>query len=140
MTQFLERMYGKFAWVNVNTGLLFLRLGLGSIFIMTGLMKMTDMHSTVMFFADLGFNAFWAYLVTFVELLGGISIVIGLGVYSRVAAKLLCIVMLVVIYLAHANFAMMLGPIALLFMTLSLICTGPGKYSIMREGTGQLSA
>ena len=104
-----------------------------SICISIWLMKISDMHNTVMFFGSLGFSAFWAYLVTLVEFLGGIAIVLGLGVYSRVAAKLLSITMIVVIYLAHGNFAMMLAPVALLFMTLSLMFTGPGKYSVLRE-------
>lgn len=126
-------MYKKFAWVNVNTGLLFLRIGVGAIFLMTGWIKVSDMHSTIGFFASLGFAAFWAYLVTAVELLGGITVLLGIGVYTRVASKLLSIVMLVAIYLLHINNPEAMAPIAILFMTLTLMCTGPGKYSVVRE-------
>ena len=133
MTNFIEKMYKKFSWVNVNTGLLFLRLGVGGIFIMTGWIKVSDMQGTVGFFASLGFAAFWAYLVTAIELLGGITVLLGLGVYTRVFAKLLSIIMIVAIYLVHGNPSVAMAPIAILAMTLALMCTGPGKYSLLRE-------
>jgi putative oxidoreductase len=133
LTNFIEKMYKKFPWVNKDTGLLFLRIGMGVIFLMTGWIKISDMTSTVEFFASLGFSVFWAYLVTAVELLGGLTVLLGLGVYTRVAAKLLAIVMIVAIYLLHIDNPAAMAPIALLFMTLTLMCTGPGKYSVVRE-------
>jgi len=133
MTNFLERMYRKFPWVNTDTGLLVLRIGVGAIFIMTGWIKLSDMHGTIGFFASLGFASFWAYLVTAVEFLGGITVLLGLGIYTRLAAKWLSIVMLVAIYLLRANLAMEMTPVLMFFATFALICTGPGKYSLMHE-------
>ncbi|MFZ1020094.1 MAG: DoxX family protein [Minisyncoccia bacterium] len=133
MTNFIERMYKKFSWVNADTGLLFLRFGVGAIFIATGWMKVSDMHATVGFFATLGFSAFWAYLASWVELLGGITVLLGIGIYTRVAAKLLSIVMLVAIYLLRDNFTMVMLPFLMFFAAFALMMTGSGKYSVMRE-------
>jgi putative oxidoreductase len=133
MTKFMERMLAKFPWVNNNTGLLVLRVGTGAIFIMTGWMKLSDMKATVGYFAVLGFAAFWAYLVMLIEILGGITVLLGLGVYTRSAAKLLAIIMIVAVYLLRTNFTMAMTPLLLLFMTLALMCTGSGKYSVIRE-------
>ena len=84
-------------------------------------------------FATLGFSAFWAYLASWVELLGGIAVLLGIGIYTRVAAKLLSIVMLVAIYLLRDNFTMVMLPFLMFFATFALMMTGPGKYSILRE-------
>src|ERR1035437_31664 len=132
MTQFIEKMYKMFPWVNVNTGLLFLRIGVGIIFVTTGYMKVSDMPATVGYFASLGFSAFWAYLVGVVELLGGITILLGVGIYTRVSAKLLSIIMLVAMYLLRSNFEMEMTPLLMFFVTFAIICTGPGKYSVLR--------
>jgi putative oxidoreductase len=133
MTNFIERMYKRFPWVNTNTGLLALRIGVGAIFIMTGWMKASNMPATVAYFASLGFSAFWAYLVTVVELLGGITVLLGIGVYTRVSAKLLSIVMLVAMYLLRTNLQLEMTPFLMFFVTASLMFTGPGKYSVWRE-------
>ncbi len=129
----MYRMLQKFPWVNTNTGLLVLRIGVGAIFIMTGWMKVSDLNATVGFFASLGFASFWAYLVTAVELLGGITVLLGLGIYTRVAAKLLAIVMIVAAYLLRHDITMVMTPVLMFFATFALMCTGPGKYSVMRE-------
>ncbi len=133
MTNFIERMYKRFPWVNTNTGLLFLRIGVGMIFIMTGWMKISDMSNTVGYFASLGFSSFWAYLVTALELLGGITVLLGIGVYTRVFAKLLTIEMLVAMYLLHTNLQLEMTPLLMFFVTATLMFTGPGKYSVWRE-------
>lgn len=126
-------MYKKFSWVNIDTGLLFLRIGVGVIFIITGWMKVSDMANTVGYFSSLGFASFFAYLVAFVELLGGIAVLLGLGIYTRVSAKLLSIVMLVAMYVLRTNFQMMMTPLLMFFVTFALMCTGPGKYSVLKE-------
>jgi len=133
MTQFIEKMYKMFPWVNVNTGLLFLRIGVGVIFIITGYMKVSNMPQTVEYFANLGFSAFWAYLVGVIEFFGGLIVLFGVGIYTRVSAKLLSIIMLVAMYLLRANFQMEMTPLLMFFVTFAIICTGPGKYAIWRE-------
>jgi putative oxidoreductase len=122
-----------FPWVNNDTGLLLLRIGVGVIFIMTGWMKISNLPLTVGYFSSLGFSSFWAYLVTLVEFLGGIAVLLGVGVYTRVSAKLLSIVMLVAMFVLHSNFQLLMTPFLMFFVTASLMFTGPGKYSVWRE-------
>lgn len=122
----------KFPWLyNTDTGLLVLRIGVSIIFIFAGWMKYKDMTGTVGFFASIGFSAFWAYLVTAVELLGGIAVL--LGIWTRVAAKLLAIVMVVAIYVVHGNPQMLMTPVLMLFATVALVLAGGGKYSLKSE-------
>jgi uncharacterized membrane protein YphA (DoxX/SURF4 family) len=59
-------------------GLFMIRLVAGVIFIYHGISKLSDMPSTVGFFASLGLGAFFAWLVALVELLGGVSLILGL--------------------------------------------------------------
>src|SRR3989338_6799362 len=105
----INKMIEKCSWCNVDTGLLVLRVGVGAIFIMSGWTKAADLSLTVGMFATMGFSAFCAYLVTAVELVGGIAVLFG--IYSRVAALLLAIVMLVASYELRANPQMMITPL-----------------------------
>ena len=121
-------------WHNKNLGLLLLRLGVGITFIMHGWAKFADMGKTVGFFGTIGFPAFFAYLVAFVELVGGIALIVGFC--TRYTAKILTIVMLVALfYVKISKFdAAFLGgyelDFVLLFALLALMFTGSGKYSI----------
>ena len=124
----LNSMIKKSSWCNTDSALLVLRIGVGAIFIMTGWMKFSDLPGTVGFFATMGFSAFWAYLVTAVELLGGISVL--LGFYTRIAAKLLAIVMLVAIYELRTQPQMVITPVSIFFSALALMLAGGGKYSV----------
>lgn len=124
----------KGSWCTADAGLLVLRIGVGAIFIFTGWMKVSDLAGTVGFFGTIGFSPFWAYLVSFVELVGGIAIL--LGVYTRVAAGLLAIVMLVASYKLLPTPQMLIAPVSLLFSTVALKLAGGGKYSLLRGTCG----
>ena len=89
------------SWCTTNSGLLVLRIGVGLIFLLAGWMKASDMTATVGQFGMMGFVPFWAYLVTAVELLAGISVLLGLC--TRVAAGLLAIVMIVAICVVYKD-------------------------------------
>ncbi len=124
-------MFKKYSWCNTDAGLLVLRLGVGAIFIYSGYMKATDMTMTLSGFATMGFNAFWAYLVTVVELLGGMAVL--LGVYTRLAAVPLTITMIVATYVLRSNMAMIFSPLMLFFASLALVLAGSGKYSVAQK-------
>lgn len=116
--------------MNTDTGLLVLRIGVGLIFVFAGWMKVSDLSMTVQMFGAMGLGAFWAYLVSFVELLGGIAVL--LGVYTRIASGLLAIVMLVAVIMVRSDMGMMMTPLSLLFSTGALLCAGAGKYVLFR--------
>lgn len=121
-----ESIFKRFSWCNTDVGQLVLRIGVGAIFIFAGYTKAADLSMTVGFFATMGFSAFWAYLVTAVEILGGLGVL--LGVCVRCSALLLTIVMAVAIYLTHGDLNMAMTPITIFFATLSLVLGGGGKY------------
>lgn len=118
---------------NKSAGLLLLRITLASIFIYHGFAKVSDMSSTVMFFGTLGFAPFLAYFVAWLELLGGIALL--LGVYVREIAVSFAIIMLVAIFKVHLNdsLSVLEGKVLLLVLALSFILTGSGKYSLLKD-------
>ena len=124
----------KCSWVNTNTALLVLRICVGFVFIMAGWEKVSHLQTTVGMFGQMGFNAFWAYAASFVELLGGIAIL--LGVWTRAAAALLAITMIVAVYVTRSNAAMMMTPLVLLFVNVSLFLSGGGAYSLAKKMCG----
>jgi len=136
----------KCSWCNADSALLVLRVGVGAIFIYAGWGKVSDLAGTVVFFGTLGFAPFWAYLVSFVELIGGIAVL--LGVYTRIAAALLSVVMVVAIYETFPNLQPFenpfgpylikgiqaaMTPISILFSTLALKLGGAGRYALLKE-------
>lgn len=129
-----KKMCGRGKCGGPDAALLALRIGVGGIFIVTGWMKVSDLAATVGMFGQMGFAPFWAYLVSFVELVGGIAVL--LGVYTRVAAGLLAIVMLVASYKLLATPSMLIAPVSLLFSTIALKLGGSGKYSLRRGTCG----
>lgn len=121
----------KFSWFNADGGLLVLRIGVGAIFILTGVMKVSHMSQTIGFFATLGFSAFWAYLVAGVELIGGIAVL--LGIMTRIFATLLVVTMIVAIWVTRTDITVMMTPLSMFFSSLALLLAGPGKYAVVRE-------
>ena len=121
-------------WHSVDAGLLALRIGVGITFIATGWAKATHMAGMVNFFGTPGFSPFWvywAYLATAVELVGGIMFL--LGIYARVAAKLLGVVMIMEMYTLYEwgnPVQALIVPFSLLASSVALFLAGSGKYSI----------
>lgn len=119
-------------------GLLILRLGLGSMFIVHGAPKMFGGPETWervgMATASLGVNfapALWGFMAAFSEFVGGILLILGL--FFRPACMLLVLTMVVATSmhldrgdgLRGASHAIEAG-----IVFLSLILIGPGKYSL----------
>jgi putative oxidoreductase len=119
-------------------GLLALRLIIGLVFIMHGGQKLfvKGLPAVAGFLGGLGMQppAFWAALLTFSELAGGIALIVG--VLTRFAALTLGVTMVVAIatvlvskgfFLPGYEFAL-----TLLVATVALILTGPGRYAVDR--------
>jgi putative oxidoreductase len=108
-----------------------LRVVVGIIFAVHGWQKFSNMDGTIGFFGQIGIPAatFFAYLVSIVELVGGIALIAGL--WTRVAAKLLGIVMIVATLVTIGKgFSMAELPLTLLAACFTLFCIGGGKYSM----------
>ncbi len=74
---------------------LLLRIALGAVFIVHGFGKLTDLQSTIGFFGKIGIplSGFFAWVVALVEFGGGLLVLTGL--YTRIAAALIAVVMIV---------------------------------------------
>ncbi|MES2224220.1 MAG: DoxX family protein [Patescibacteria group bacterium] len=124
---------------NKSLGLLVLRLFVGGIFLVHGIQKFMNMDGTIQFFAQIGLNSFWAYVVAFTETLGGTALVLGL--FVQYASALLSIVLLVAIIMVKYKFGgpTLLGKfaagevdLALLGANLALVCAGGGRYALSK--------
>ena len=127
----LNAICKKCSWCNADSGLLVLRVGVGAIFIFAGWCKISNLTGTVTDFGNMGFGPFWAYLVTCVELLGGIAVL--LGVYTRIASAVLAVVMIVAIYELRTMPQFIMTPISILVSLLALKLAGGGKYALVKE-------
>lgn len=113
---------------NAKLGQLVLRITLGSIFLIHGIQKLSNMEGTIGFFGMLGFSAFWAWVVALVETIGGAAVILGIG--TRVAASLLAIIMLVVIiHVKKGDFKKEELDIVLLGLSLGVGLIGCGSWS-----------
>lgn len=119
---------------NSELGKLFLRLALGIVFLNSGLAKIGNMEQVVGFFGTLGFSAWLAYAVAYIETLGGIFLLLGL--FVRHSSFALAIIMLVATLKVHLpngyslkgggyeyTLVLMLGSLAVMYL-------GSGRYSL----------
>lgn len=104
-------------------GPLIIRFVLGLIFLVHGLKKVTEMQDTVQHFSvNLGIPAYLTYGVTFIEVVGGAFLI--LGIFTRTAALGMACIMIGAIFLAKWDKGFIQGyefDLALLAMSLSLL-------------------
>lgn len=115
-----------------SLGLLLIRVGTGLVFFMHGIMKLQNMSMVNDFFVkSLGLPPGTASLIAFIEVVGGLMLITG--VFTRVAAFVLGIVMLCAIFLTggiatgweqHELEALLMA------VSFGLVYTGSGKFSI----------
>lgn len=128
----------------MNWASLILRIGLGIMFMAHGLQKAFGAFSGPgikgfsQMLSGLGFvpAVFWAYVATYVELLAGLCLILGLLVRS--SAVLLLILMSVAIYKVHlANGFFMPSGFEYVFIIacalIALFFLGAGKFSISNK-------
>ncbi|HWP43435.1 MAG TPA: DoxX family protein [Blastocatellia bacterium] len=118
-----------------------LRIMVAVIFIAHGAQKLFGIfggygiEGTAQFFEQLGINpgTFWAAIVGLIEFLGGIAVLLGL--FTRYAATLLSIVMLVAIFKVHLPNGFFLPngieyAFAMLGANVALLMGGAGEFSL----------
>ena len=113
-----------------STGLLLIRLSLAVIFLSHGISKLSDMDSTIAFFASLGLGAFFAWLVAIIETLGGLFMLLGMWTCVTGAALAVVMIMAIVLVKSKMGFPAMELEIVLLASSLAIAFAGAGKYSI----------
>jgi putative oxidoreductase len=115
-------------------GALILRLVLGITFFGHGLVKFQGgIGNTVGWFDSIGVPGFLAYIVAFIELVGGIAIILGIG--TRIVSGLLAIILLGAIFTAKLSIGFLaVGgyelDLALFAMALYFVLAGPSSYSL----------
>lgn len=109
---------------------LVVRLIIGGIFIAAGWMKVSDMAGTLGFFAQLGIPAFLTYAVAYLELIGGVFVVLGL--WTCISSSVLAVIMAVAVVITFKGGLQSFGyPLVTLAGLVSLIGSCGGKYSIL---------
>jgi putative oxidoreductase len=119
---------------NIDLALLLVRVGLALVFIAHGWEKISTMDDVVVYFTTkLEISAFWAYLVAYVELIGGISMLIG--VFTGWSGVLLAATMVGAIAMVKLTKGFIGGyefDLMLFLSAIAISLAGPGHYTIMR--------
>ncbi len=135
-------MLFKFLSKYRDAGLLVMRLGLGVMFLLHGLPKLTGgpqkWKGLGAAMGNLGIDFYpvvWGFLAAVTEGIGGLLLI--LGVFYRPTCTLLCLVMIVAT-VSHAtagdSFMMKTSrPLELAFVFLGLAFAGPGRFSIDKD-------
>lgn len=113
-------------------GIFILRLVLGILFVAAGWWKINNMGMVVGYFGTMGFSAFQAYLVSWVELVGGLFLILGILTKPTCVAFAIEMAVIVwgtdstpsIIYFGHDYQFVLLG------CFLALYIMGPGTYSL----------
>ncbi len=115
---------------NANLGLLLIRIALAAVFLVHGIMKLSNIDGTVGFFGMLGLAPAFAYAVAIVEVVGGALLLVGFQ--TLIAGIALAVVMVGAIFLAKMGkgFTGLEFELVLALASLGLGLTGPGKYAI----------
>lgn len=119
-------------WCDWNVGVLLIRLIIAVIFINAGWMKVMNMDQTIQFFSAIGINSFWTYVASYVELIAGVAVLLGVLIVP--SALLLAIVMIVAIIKVGlaGGFAGYAYQLVLAVVLIALTTFGAGKYGIAR--------
>lgn len=118
--------------------LLFLRVGLGIMFVVHGLPKIMGGHRVwvelghaMAFVGMKSYPAFWGFMAAFSECFGGMFLVLGL--FFRPACFLLTLTMIVattMLYKKEHSFLSYSRPLEMAIVFGAMAIIGPGRYSI----------
>ena len=112
------------------------RLALALVFLVHGIGKLSHMDSTIAFFGSLGIGAFFAYVIAILEVLGGISML--LGVFTSYFGMVLAGIMVFAIALVKSRIGFLASEmeVVLLLAAASVIFSGPGSISLGKRMHG----
>lgn len=125
---------------------LVLRLALAAVFMYHGWMKLGALDGTGMFFEKIGIPmpGTMAVLVACVEFFGGLLVLLGLATRFWAVGHAVIMVVAILTALDVASFKTYELEFSLLLMSLSLVLSGAGAYSLdamlMKKGTGEHDA
>ncbi len=102
---------------------LVVRLAVGSLFIKMGFDKVSNMAGTIAFFGSLGLTPVIAYAVAWIELVGGIAVLVGF--YTKKVAAVLAVIMVGAMYYMFGWL-----PLVTFIALCVLMYVGCGQYSV----------
>ncbi len=110
-----------------------LRIGVGGIFLTTGIMKILNPSAVVGMLESMGFPgpAFWTWVLILAELLCGAAVLTGFKI--KWTALPLAIVMLVAIAVNFDNAMIVLNNLVILSGLVSLWLSGPGAWALDKK-------
>jgi putative oxidoreductase len=111
-----------------------LRIIAGIAFIMHGLPKLSGIDKTQVFFGSVGLPPELALPIALLEVIGGFAILVG--IITRIASILFIIEMVGVVSTVKISKGFVGGyelELLLMFISISLLISGPGRISIERE-------
>jgi putative oxidoreductase len=114
---------------NPNFGLLLIRVAAGLIFLTHGWSKINNLEATAMMFAGMGFAAPVAYFVSWLEVIGGLALILGIA--TRVFGILFGIQMLVATFIVGFGRGISID-LVLALVSFGIALTGSGKYSVYK--------
>jgi putative oxidoreductase len=124
---------------------LVLRLVLGAIFVVHGAMKFLQMAGMVQFFSKIGvpLPGVAVPTVALVEVIGGLALILGLGLGTRILAVLLAIDMVFAIVMVKLQAGLVGGyeyELVLLAGLVAIALNGAGQLALVREKAATASA
>lgn len=113
-----------------SLGLLLVRVSTGLVFLLHGWMKVTNLTNTAAMFAHMGFPAWVGYFIAWLEVLGGIALILGIA--TRFFGLVFGIEMLVATFII--GFGQSLGGFVLYLALISfaIALTGSGAFSAFK--------
>jgi putative oxidoreductase len=117
-----------------------LRLVFGFLFLIHGFSKFQQMAGTEQFFTKIGLPHIAVPLIALVEIIGGISLIVGIG--SRIFAAILALDMIVAIFIVKLGMGFVGGyefELALVAGLVSIIISGPGAFALSLKRTSSSS-
>lgn len=114
-----------------DVGLLLIRIGVGSVFVVHGWWKWQNLSSASEFFINNGIPGWMVYVVAATELVGGLCVLFGW--LARFFSVGLAIIMVVAIATVKFDAGFMGGyefELVLLLMSLAISFAGAGRYKL----------
>lgn len=128
-------MHKKDKELNHDIGLFIIRLAIGSVFILHAFGKLGNLSGTVGFFERLDLAPAFAYIVLWVEMAGGLALIVGL--FTKIAGVALAVVMLSAIAFVRIRSGFIGGyefEFVVMVVCLALAYTGSGRIALHRLG------
>jgi putative oxidoreductase len=111
-----------------DMGLFFIRVALGLLFLAHGWSKVNNLPSTEAMFSHMGFSPGVAVLIAYLEVVGGVALILGLA--TRVFAVVFGIEMLVAVLISPLTRAIGGTELLLSLASFGIALTGSGRFSL----------